>query len=143
MLVLAMHTAPQAYLAPANRHSTALKRWRTDVHLGKSSRLSAQRLGVCQVHQRLGAKAKFSFTGTSVTWASPIGTHKGKAEVWIDGVKVATVDLYASTSQVRKVIFTRSWSTVGSHTLEVRATGTKNASSGGKRVDVDAFVVLR
>jgi hypothetical protein len=29
MLVLAMHTAPQAYPAPANRHSTALKRWRT------------------------------------------------------------------------------------------------------------------
>src|SRR5829696_1633274 len=38
MLVLAMHTAPQAYPAPANRHSTALKRWRTDVALGKSSR---------------------------------------------------------------------------------------------------------
>jgi hypothetical protein len=28
------------------------------------------------------------------------------------------------------------------HTVEVRVLGTKNASSSGTRVDVDAFVVL-
>jgi hypothetical protein len=90
-----------------------------------------------------GSKAKFSFTGRTIAWVAPKGADKGKAEVWIDGVKAATVDLYASSSQTRKMVFTKSWATSGTHTLEVRATNTKNASSSGARVDVDAFVALR
>jgi subtilisin family serine protease len=90
-----------------------------------------------------GAKAKFSFAGRNVAWVAPKGPDRGKAEVWIDGVKVATVDLYSSSAQPRKMMFTKSWSSSDSHTLEVRATDTKNASSSGKRVDVDAFVALR
>ena len=43
----------------------------------------------------------------------------------------------------RQMVFTKSWSSSASHTLEVRVLGTKNASSSGKRVDVDAFVALR
>jgi hypothetical protein len=78
-----------------------------------------------------------------VAWVASTGANRGKAEVWIDGSKVATVDLYAATAQPRKMVFTKSWSTSASHTLEVRVLGTKNTSSSGKRVDVDAFVVLR
>jgi hypothetical protein len=62
--------------------------------------------------------------------------------VWLDGTKVATVDLYSSTAQSRVMVFTRSWATPGAHTLEVRVLGTKNAASGGTRVDIDAFVTL-
>ncbi len=63
--------------------------------------------------------------------------------MWIDGVKAVTVDLYASSAQPRNMVFTKSWTTSASHTLEIRVLGTKNASSSGKRVDVDAFVALR
>ena len=90
-----------------------------------------------------GTKSTFTFTGHNVAWVSTRNTNRGKAEVWVDGVKVTTVDLYASSSQLRRVVFAKSWSTSGSHTLEVRVLGDKSWSSGGTRVDVDAFSVLR
>jgi CSLREA domain-containing protein len=90
-----------------------------------------------------GAKATFTFTGSHVAWVAPKDANRGRAEVWVDGVKVRSVDLYASSEQPRKMVFTQDWASVGTHTVEVRALGTKNASSSGTRVDVDAFVVLR
>lgn len=89
-----------------------------------------------------GAKAELSFAGSNVGWLSNKGPDRGKAEVWIDGVKAATVDLYSSSAQPRKMVFTKNWDSADSHTLEIRATGTKNAASSGTRIDVDAFVVL-
>ena len=90
-----------------------------------------------------GARSKFSFAGRNVAWVAPTGPNRGKAEVWIDGVKAATVDLYSPAAEARKMVFTRGWPTSGNHTLQVRVLGTKNAASTGKRVDVDAFVALR
>jgi hypothetical protein len=89
-------------------------------------------------------KATFAFTGSEVSWVAPTSSNRGKADVYLDGTRVATVDLYSSSGQTRKVVFTRAGLDPSvSHTLEVRVLGTKNAASKGKRVDVDAFVVLR
>lgn len=89
------------------------------------------------------ARAQFSFVGGGVAWVAPKGADRGKATVWIDGVKVTTVDLYSATEKPRTVAFTQEGlSPSQTHTLEVRVTGTKNAASSGARVDVDAFVVL-
>ena len=90
-----------------------------------------------------GARARFSFAGKNVAWVASTGSNRGKAEVWVDGAKAATVDLYAATAQPRKVLFTKSWGASGNHVLEVRVLGTKRAASTGKQVDVDAFVALR
>ena len=91
-----------------------------------------------------GSNATFGFTtGMDVAWVASRGPDRGKAEVWVDGAKVKTVDLYASAAQPRKAVYTQSWDEPGSHTLEVRVLGTKRSSSSGTRVDVDAFVVLR
>jgi hypothetical protein len=90
-----------------------------------------------------GAKARFSFAGKNVAWVASTGSNRGKAEVWVDGAKAATVDLYAATAQPRKMQFTKSWGASGNHVLEVRVLGTKRAASTGKQVDVDAFVALR
>lgn len=88
-----------------------------------------------------GARARFSFTGREVAWVAPKGPTRGRAEMWVDGTKVATLDLYSSTGQQRQVVFRRAWATSGSHALVVVLTGTKNASSTNTRVDVDAFIV--
>jgi hypothetical protein len=93
--------------------------------------------------QTSGAKATFTFTGRNVAWVATKGPNRGRAEVWVDGVKVKTVDLYAATTQARKVVFAKGWPASGNHVLEVKVLGTKNASSSGKLVDVDAFVALR
>jgi hypothetical protein len=88
-----------------------------------------------------GERATFSFTGSEVAWIAPKGPDRGKAEVWVDGIKVTTVDLYKSSENPQMTVFTQSVGP-GSHTVEIRALGTKSSSSTGKRVDVDAFFVL-
>ena len=91
-----------------------------------------------------GSGVAITFTGSSVSWVSSRNTNRGKAEVWLDGVRVATVDLYASAFGARRTVFARNGlSTAVPHTLEVRVLGTRNASATGTRVDADAFAVLR
>jgi hypothetical protein len=90
-----------------------------------------------------GARATFSFTGRNVAWVTTGASDRGKAEVWLDGVKVSTIDLYSSSAQVRRIVFARAFSSSGDHTLEVRPLGTRNTASTGTRVDLDAMTVLR
>jgi hypothetical protein len=87
-----------------------------------------------------GAEATFKFTGKDVVWVAPKNTNRGRAEVWVDGAKAATVDQYASSHQPRRVVFRKGWASTGTHTVEVRVLGTKQAASTGTRVDADAFV---
>jgi hypothetical protein len=89
-----------------------------------------------------GESASFAFTGSEVAWIAPKGPDGGKAQVYVDGVLVKTVDLYNSSDKPRLAVFAQAVA-AGSHTVEVRALGTKNSSSTGTRVDVDAFFVLR
>jgi hypothetical protein len=78
-----------------------------------------------------------------VAWVASQGNNRGKAAVYIGGTKAATVDLYSANARTRQIVFEKTWSSSAQHTIEVRALGTKNAASGAKRVDLDAFVVLR
>lgn len=89
-----------------------------------------------------GAKAKIAFTGREVAWISTEHTNRGKAEVWVDGVKETTVDLYSATHHVRQTVFRKAWTASNAHTLQVRVLGTKNASSTWAGVDVDAFLTI-
>jgi len=86
-----------------------------------------------------GATTKLTFTGRNVAWVAPKSSTRGKAEVYVDGTYVQTLDLYSASTLARQVVFSQSWATSGSHTLEVKVLGT----SGRPRVDVDAFVVLQ
>jgi hypothetical protein len=79
---------------------------------------------------------RLAFTGRDVAWVatrSPIG---GRAQVRIDGVAVATVDLRAGSTARRRVVFSRHFGDHRAHTLEIVALG-------GGRVEVDAFLVAR
>ena len=69
------------------------------------------------------------------------GKDRGKAGIYVDGVLKATVDLYSTTTKARQVVFAAALG-AGAHTVQVKVLGTKNASSKGKRVDLDAIVVL-
>jgi alpha-tubulin suppressor-like RCC1 family protein len=88
-----------------------------------------------------GASATYSFFGPqSVAWVAATGPDRGKADVYLDGAKITTVDLYSATLGYRKLVFARGALTVANHKLKIVATGTKNAASTSARVDVDAFV---
>ena len=91
-----------------------------------------------------GESADLAFSGaSSVAWVASKGSNRGKAEIWVDGAMVKTVDLYNSAAQWRKVIYAKNQlNAARTYTIRVRVPGTKNAASGGTRVDIDAFVVL-
>jgi hypothetical protein len=95
-------------------------------------------------HARVrGAVARASFSGHDVAWVSTRGPNRGKTAVWVDGRRVAVVDLYAPALAPARVVFARSWPRPGSHRIELSLLGTKNPRSADTRIDVDAVVVLR
>jgi hypothetical protein len=88
-----------------------------------------------------GDTATFTFTGREVAWLAARGPDRGRAEVWLDGAKVANVDLYRkSGTQWRRMVFATGFlDPSATHTLEVRVSGT----AGRPRVDVDAFFTIK
>ena len=57
----------------------------------------------------------------------------------MDGVLVATIDLNAPTETPRRIVYTKTWSSLAIHTISVRILGT----DGRPRGDVDAFWILK
>ncbi len=88
-----------------------------------------------------GARATFRFHGNGVTWVAPKNTFRGKAAVYLDGKKVATVDLYAPVYHPRHGVYHVTGLASGFHELQVRVLGTKNPAATGTQVDIDAFRV--
>jgi hypothetical protein len=87
-----------------------------------------------------GSRATFSFTGTAVSWISVKCELCGTADVFVDGTLAGTVDMYSATRE-QGVVFTATGLPVGTHTLAIDVTGTKNPASGDAYIAVDAFDV--
>jgi len=85
------------------------------------------------------SSATWMFSGSGAAVVSTLGPNRGVAEIWLDGSKVATVDLYAPSRRAAQLVWSGSFQP-GSHRLQVRGTGTKAPASTGVRVDVDAFL---
>lgn len=89
--------------------------------------------------QRAGATATISLTAKSLAVVAPKSATRGSAEVWIDGVRVATIRLDTSPMGSRKIAYARTWATASSHRVTIRVIGTP----GHPRVDIDAIVAIR
>ena len=86
-----------------------------------------------------GAQVRFTFTGTAVRWIGLKDNWAGIAKVFIDGVLLGEIDTYATTAQVKTVLFEIAGLTASSHTITVETTGRKNAAAKSAWVWVDAF----
>ena len=84
-----------------------------------------------------GDSMSVTFTGTAVDWIGSKASNHGYADVYIDGVKQQTVDAYGSQSQA--VLFKATGLSDGQHTLKLVVDGTKDSSSGGTFVSIDAI----
>jgi len=91
---------------------------------------------------RSAASATLRFTGISVALVSTLGPDCGKVRLLVDGIGVATVDLYSLAPVYRQIVFSMPLAP-GPHTLTVKVLGTRNPASTGTRADIDAFLVLR
>lgn len=89
------------------------------------------------------AYAEFTFTGTGIQWIGETNYYCGVAEVFLDGVKVSTVDPFIAPSIINQFInFSREGMPYGQHTIKVVASGLKNPASTvypGTKVLIDAF----
>jgi hypothetical protein len=93
--------------------------------------------GQAKASSQAGAKSTLTFTGRSVEVVSRKGPTRGKAQIYVNGVLKATVDLYSSTYQNQRVVWAANWASSATRTVTLRVVGT----SGRPRVDLDAFVV--
>ena len=81
------------------------------------------------------------FKGTAVTWFGRKNAFGGKAEIWLDGKRVATVDQYSPRQADHRVVYAASGLSNRVHTLRIRALGAPAVVGGGKRTELDAFQV--
>ena len=90
-----------------------------------------------------GNTSTFTFYGTGARWISMLASNEGKAQVSVDGVVQGTYyDLYSATRVCNVQEFEVTGLAPGSHQLQVKVLGTKNTSSAGTRVVVDAYEYL-
>jgi GH25 family lysozyme M1 (1,4-beta-N-acetylmuramidase) len=83
-----------------------------------------------------GASAQYTFTGKSISWVTSRGPTSGSAQVYIDGAYRTTINLYASTTVARQIVYALNWTANGVHTIKIVCL----ATPGHPRVDIDAFV---
>ena len=81
--------------------------------------------------------ATYSFTGRAVAFITTISGSRGVVRIKVDGVQVARIDLGKSPTAYRRVVWTKTYTSVHAHKVQVVVVG------GYGRVDIDAFAVLK
>lgn len=108
-------------------------------HVANQSYTAGDYLNTESFSNTTGDSVTVPFTGTAVQWIGPKASNHGTADVYLDGVKKATVDTYGSGAQV--VFYSATGLAAGPHTLKIVVTGLKNTASNGTFVSVDAIDV--
>ena len=99
--------------------------------------------GIVQAAFSAFSTASFSFSGSGVSWIGFPCEECGFANVYVDGALAATVDTFAPTRpSTSTVMFTRTGLDAGTHLLRIETAGSRNPSSAGAWVAVDAFDVI-
>jgi hypothetical protein len=107
-------------------------RWATAGHRGYTG-------GRVHYSKQAGASASFTFTGNRIQWYGPVGPTRGQARISIDGRVVKVVNLHRGSFDARALVFGKSWTAVGTHTLTIEVFGTR----GHPLVAIDELVVRR
>jgi GH25 family lysozyme M1 (1,4-beta-N-acetylmuramidase) len=96
--------------------------------------------GAYVVSDVAGASASLGFTGTGATLITVRGPGMGRADIWVDGTFVRTVDLYAASTRfgVKRTV---SGFADGPHEVTVIVQGTHRAIASGSSVAVDGWII--
>ncbi|MFE2261971.1 peptidoglycan recognition protein family protein [Streptomyces griseosporeus] len=86
-----------------------------------------------------GASLSWTFTGRSASWVVSRASTSGQAYVYVDGVKVSTIDLKSSSTLYRQAIWTKTWSSSAKHTVKIVVVGT----SGRPTITTDGLVYIK
>ena len=88
-----------------------------------TTRSSTASNGTMRTSTRAGASVEFKRDARAIAVVGRQGPTSGKARVYVDGVYIQTIDLYRSTSRSKVVLFSRSWSTPGVHSVKLVIVG--------------------
>jgi hypothetical protein len=90
-----------------------------------------------------GSRVSISFEGTGISWVGYRDEWSGIGRVFVDGEIKTTIDAYLAPARPRTVLYTIGALPPGTHTLTIEATGTRNESSKGSWIWLDAFDVAQ
>ncbi len=127
-----------AWVAGPTLHPRLLQQWSSSIvyhgtwYATSSSVYSG---GSARYASGAGASASLTVSTRTIAIVTSRGPSRGAMKVYVDGVFVATVDLYAASASYRSVAYARTWSGLGTHTIRIVVVGT----AGRPRVDLDAI----
>jgi subtilisin family serine protease len=134
------NVGPQAVAPTVNavllQDGTSLAKYSGTWSLVSSSSASNGKL---HASTRSGASVEFKTTVRAIAVVGRKGPGNGQAKVYVDGAYVQTINLYRSSTQSKVVVFNKSWTSNGVHSVKLVVVGT----AGHSRVEVDAFPILR
>ena len=110
--------------------------WSAVAGAGRSS-------GAATVSSTAGDKVDLFFKGRDILLRATETSSSGRARIYIDGTVQADIDLYSEVDRYQALSF-QSPALIGrDHTITVEVLGTKDASSTGFAVEIDAFDVSK
>jgi subtilisin family serine protease len=91
----------------------------------------------------ISGSLEYSFTGTGITLYALKNKNMGKADIYIDGVKVKQIDLYSSSAKYKANVFEKQSLVNKAHKIKIVATGKKTSAATGAYINLDAFKVTQ
>lgn len=88
---------------------------------------AAFRGGNAKVSRKTNCTATLTFTGSKIEYYAAKARKAGKVDVLVDGTYQQTLDLYASSPEFQKRMYSRTFTSSGEHTITIKITGKKNA----------------
>ncbi|MET9733475.1 peptidoglycan recognition protein [Streptomyces sp. NPDC006458] len=85
------------------------------------------------------ASLSWTFTGRSASWVVSRASSSGQVYVYVDGVKVSTVDLKSTSTLYRQAIWTKTWTASAKHTVKIVVVGT----TGRPTITTDGLVYIK
>lgn len=86
-----------------------------------------------------GNYAQLSFTGSSVKVVSKKGSNCGIADIYLDGVLVASFDCYSPSEIFQVTVYENNSLEYGPHTIRIQVSGNKNPASSSRTIYIDCF----
>lgn len=111
------------------------------VSKSKASGGSYDAMDFVKASKKTGSSLSFGFVGSQITWNATTSKTSGKAVVYIDNVKKATVDLYSKKTTYQKKVWTGEVSGGKQHTIKIVVLGVKRKAAKGYDVSFDMFAL--
>jgi hypothetical protein len=100
---------------------------------------SSSYLGSIRQLRTTASYARVTLTGNRLQVIGIKCSACGKFAIYLGSTKVATVDTYASSTKLRQVLYSATYSNVASRTYTIRPL----ATAGRPSVDLDGFAMRR